>query len=40
MISEIKEVNVSLKNDNTSLVLYSSIKGTIRGIFNPEFKLT
>lgn len=40
MISDVKEVNISLDSGTIQLVLYSSSKGTIRGIFNPDFKLT
>lgn len=40
MIAEIKEVNINPGADTSFLTLYSQTKGTIRGIFNPECRLT
>ena len=39
-IMEIKDVNIDSNSLGSQLVLYSSSKGVIRGIFNSEFKLT
>lgn len=37
---QIKEVNIDPLSDVSALVLHSSNKGTVRGIFNSEFKLS
>ena len=39
LIMEIKEVNMDPESKVSQLVLYSSIKGSVRGIFNSESKL-
>lgn len=39
-ICDIKEVNIDSKRRSSSLVLFSQIKGIIRGIFNPELLLS
>lgn len=39
-IAGIKEVNVDLAARHTTLILYAQTKGVIRGIFNPEYRLT
>lgn len=35
-----RDVNIDLNTQVSSVVLYSQIKGIIRGIFNQEYKLT
>ena len=40
LICEVKEVNIEPISRISQLCLYSQTKGTIRGIFNPEYRLT
>jgi hypothetical protein len=40
LISEVREVNIDTNSKVSTVVLYSQIKGIIRGIFNPEYRLT
>ena len=37
---EIRDVNIDPTSEGTALVLYSSSKGIIRGIFNNEYRMT
>lgn len=39
-IMEVKDVNIDPHSMVSQLVLYSTSKGALRGIFNSEFKLT
>jgi hypothetical protein len=39
MICDIREVNIDINSRVSNLVLYSQLKGIIRGIFNPDFRL-
>jgi hypothetical protein len=39
-ICEIREVNIDSQSRVSSLVLFSQVKGIIRGIFNPENRLS
>lgn len=39
-ICEIREVNIDPTSRSSSLVLFSQMKGIIRGIFNPENRLS
>lgn len=40
MITEVKEVNIDPNQINSELVLYSTNKGSVRGIFNKENRFT
>ncbi len=40
MIGGVKEVGVELETKTTTFCLYAQQKGIIRGIFNPEYRLT
>jgi hypothetical protein len=39
-ICEVKDVNIDLSTRCSNLILFSQIKGIIRGIFNPDNRLT
>ena len=40
LIMEVRDVNIDPQSMVSQLVLYSTNRGTVRGIFNTEFKLT
>ena len=39
-IATIPEINIDLEAKNTNIFLYVQSKGVIKGIFNPEFRLS